>query len=107
MKRITVEITSSDEVNITAESIERKWNHNLLEENKIKVKNISSNPSVMKSLAISFSEWVNENYWVRDPFPNKHTEKVMWQRFDDEFKGQSKTAEQLYEMYQKEIGNVS
>lgn len=44
MTKIIVEIESSDKVNITAESIEKKWNHNLLEENKIKVKNLSSLP---------------------------------------------------------------
>lgn len=60
MKKITVEIESSDEVNITAESIERKWNHNLLEENRIKVKNISPNTVLADSL-VAYQKWCYEH----------------------------------------------
>lgn len=41
MKTIIVKIESADDVNITAEAIENKWNFKLQPENKIKVTDIT------------------------------------------------------------------
>jgi hypothetical protein len=43
MRKITVEIESADDVKVTAKSLQDKWNYNLKEEDKIKVKEISFN----------------------------------------------------------------
>lgn len=54
----------------------------------------------MKTDAIEFIEWVHNNYWIRDPFPNKHTGKYMWVQYSGEPK-QEITIEQLYQLFKK------
>ena len=42
MGKVTVEIESADDVKVTAKALQDKWNYNLKEQDKIKVKEISS-----------------------------------------------------------------
>lgn len=59
-----------------------------------------STPSEGKE-AIEFAEWCADNYWVRDPFPNKYTGIVMWSKTTDstEENVPDKTIKQLYSLF--------
>jgi len=52
MRKITVEIESADDVKVTAKSLQDKWNYNLKEEDKIKVKEISFNSVLADSSSV-------------------------------------------------------
>lgn len=57
-----------------------------------------------KQQCIAFNEWLSENFWVRDPFRNKHTNEFMWTKYGEEVTG-TKTINQLYDKYLIDIEN--
>lgn len=50
-----------------------------------------------KVQSIEFVGWLNDNYWIQDPFPNIHTQIRMWNRYD--YDNEPQTTEQLYELF--------
>ncbi len=59
--------------------------------------------SEIRVKSIEFTEWVSVNFWVRDPFPNKHTDRYMWTKVQDDALSEEpleiKTIGQLYGIY--------